>query len=284
MRFSDDTIRRFLLGQLNSSEQTAFEQNLFTDDQLESRVRFAEVALADDYAGGRLTSNERQQLREKFLVTPERKRMLGVSQALHDRFASNSEPARALQSIKAFLDFGQPAWRYAFAALLLLLVFATVWRGIKEPQIVKRIVPERVVVPKPTATPAAQEANHPGTTSSPIHSQEYPAMPLHTPVALTVSLDSHNTAENPAAVVLPKDESAFIRLELQLPNDQVALYRAELWTSKGESIISVDSLAPSSGSKLSFDVPANVFKPGDYQIRLSATGDDKATGYYFRIR
>src|ERR1051325_8353939 len=282
--FSDDTGRRFLLGQLNPREQTAFEENLFTDEQLESRVRFAEVALADDYAHDRFTRNQKQQFRKNFLVTIERKRMLSVSQALHDRLASNSQRVSTARSLKASFDFGQTAWRYAFAALLLLLVFATVWRGVKEPKIVKRIVPERVFTPKPTATPAPQEANHPNTNSSPNHAEEYPAMPLHTPLALTVPVNSNSTAENPAVIVLPKDQGAFVRFEIQLAKDQVAPFRAELWTSKGELIVAADSLSVMSGAKIDLDVPANVFKPGNYQIKLNASGNDKATSYYFRIR
>jgi len=280
--FSDATIRRFLLGQLNPSEQTAFEQRLFTDEQLESRVRFAEVALADDYACGRLTGGQGRRLRRSFLVTPDRKQMLDVSQALSDRLATNSQRTRTAQSRKGIFALGQPAWRYAFAALLLLLVFATVWRGIREPNIVKRIVPERVGAPKPTATAAAERANHPGTTSSPNHAQEYPEMPLHTPVALTVSLDSHSTGENPAAVVLPGDEGAFVRFELPISNDQAGPFRAELWTSKGESIIAVDSLAPSSDSKIVLDVPAKKLQSGDYQVRVNSKS--APASYYLRVQ
>ena len=282
--FSDATIRRFLLGQLNASDQTVFEQNLFTNEQLEWRVRFAEVALADDYACGRLTSSQNQLLREKFLVTADRKRMVGVSQALRDRCAAHSQRASTAQSLRAIFDFGQPAWRYAFAALLLLLVFATVWRGIKEPNIVKRIVPERVASPKPTVTPVPQEANHPGTNSSPSHAQDYPEMPVHTPTALTIPLDFKSTAENPALVVLPKGEGAFVRFELQIPNDQVPPFRAELWTSRGESILAVDSVAPASDAKIVLVVPAEKLQAGDYQIRLSNQSGAVVSSYFLRLR
>ena len=180
-------------------------------------------------------------------------------------------------------DFGQPAWRYAFAALLLLLVFATVWRGIKEPKIVE-IGPKRVVMPQPTATPAPQQANHPSTTSSPNHSEEYPAMPPHTPVALSVYLNSTNTAENPALVVLPKGEGAFVRFELQIPSDQVAPYRAELLTIKGESIIAVDSLSVTRGSTIDLDVPAKILQSGDYQIRLSSQPATAVANYFVRVQ
>ena len=153
-KYSDETIRSFLLGQLAADNQTFFEQRLFTDDDFESRVRLAELALTDDYARDRLSRQERDRFHKTYLVTTERKQIIGVSQALHDRFRSpNIARISLTQRLRAAFDVSQPAWRYAFAALILLLVFATVWRGIKEPQIVQQIIP-KPVTPKPTATPA----------------------------------------------------------------------------------------------------------------------------------
>ena len=57
--FSDETIRRFLLGGLSASERPLFEQRLITDDDLDARVRLAELELADDYAFERLSAPER---------------------------------------------------------------------------------------------------------------------------------------------------------------------------------------------------------------------------------
>jgi hypothetical protein len=278
---SDDTIRRFLLGQLNAREQSTFERCLFTDNDFETRVRLAELALTDDY--DRLSRRAKDQFHKTYLVTTERKQTLAVSQALHDRFSSPiSAPAKLTQTLKA-ADISQPAWRYAFAALILLLVFATVWRGIKEPQIVQRIIPKPVTA-KPTATPALQPANHPNTIPSPNHVEEYPAMPPHETVALSVPLNSGSTAENPALVVLPKDEHAFVRFELQLPNDQVAPYRAELLTIKGESIIAVDSLSVTTGSRINLDVPAKKLQSGDYQISLSGQSATAVANYFVRVQ
>src|SRR5260370_29921858 len=88
--FSDEAIRRFLLGRLSSSEQPAFERQLFSDSRLDARVRLAELDLADDYTYGRLDPDERQFVEETFLVTSDRRRKLEVSMVLRDRFASAS--------------------------------------------------------------------------------------------------------------------------------------------------------------------------------------------------
>ena len=70
--FSDDAIRRFLLGELTVTEQAAFENRLVADDELEARVRLSELGLADDYVQQRLTRAESLRVQECFLVTRDR--------------------------------------------------------------------------------------------------------------------------------------------------------------------------------------------------------------------
>ena len=77
---SDETIRRFVLGRLSVSEQPAFEQRLFSEDALDARVRLAELDLADDYAYGRLSNDERALFEEKFLVSADRRQKVEAAQ------------------------------------------------------------------------------------------------------------------------------------------------------------------------------------------------------------
>ena len=66
---SDETIRRFLFGELTESEQPPFEQQMFTDAGLDARVRLAEIDLADDYAFDRLNATDRARFDERFRST-----------------------------------------------------------------------------------------------------------------------------------------------------------------------------------------------------------------------
>ncbi len=286
-KFSDDAIRSFLLGELTADDQTLFAQRLFTDDGFESRVRLAEFALTDDYARDWLTRAQKTQFRKNYLVSAERKRILGVSETLRARFTSEGLiHANLTQKVRSAFDISQPVWRYAFATLILLIVFATVWRGIKEPRIVQQIIP-KPVTPKPTATLAPQQANHPNTTSSPNHVEEYPALPPHDTAALFVSIDSKNTAENPVVLMLPPSGVGTVRLELSLVKTESGSYRAELLTMKGELVFSADSLAPTNDRKIDFDVPARALKPADYQIklsRISSGSPEIAATCYFRVQ
>src|SRR6266852_1286424 len=135
--FSDETIRRFLLGELNESEQPLFEQQLFADAGLDARVRLAEIDLADDYAFERLHAADRALFEERYLVTSKRQRALNVSTALRGRFSSKrspvawSEKSTVANRWRHLFGFNRPAWKIAFGVLILLILFGTVLVVIK---------------------------------------------------------------------------------------------------------------------------------------------------------
>jgi anti-sigma factor RsiW len=284
--FSDDAIRRFLLGQLNATEQSVFEERLFRDDELEARVRLAEIHLADDFAYERLSRPDKERVRQNFLLSADRNQTLAVSQALRHQFDSVARPqAAGAQKFKTLFDFSQPAWRYALAALLLLLVFATVWRGIKEPRLVERIIP-KPAVPKP-ATQTPQETHHPASSSSPVHVEQMPAMPAHEAIALSVLLDPKTTSDNPTIVNPPRNGIGVVRFQLRLEKNQPGPYRAELLGANGDSTFSADSLEPQDGLKINFDIPVRELKTGDHQIKLSRVAKaptERIATYHFRMQ
>lgn len=295
--FSDEAVRRFLLGRLSASEQPAFEQHLFTGDALEARVRLAELDLADDYAFEHLSTSDRRLFEQRFLVTAGRQQKLQVSKNLRDRFSANtaagSEKNTVAERLRYLLGLDRPAWRLAFGVLILLVLFATAWLVIKEPrfagQIANRIIPRRS---PPQSAPL--KAGHPTNTSMPEHQITPSPMPVHDQTAATrvvVSLAltpalSPRTSEI-SSLKLPKGEQDVVRLQLVLKADQTGPYRAELVTSEGSCVFSADSLKPAdSRAGIDFDVPARLLKAGDYQIRLGRAANEATkaeTRYYFRV-
>ena len=289
-KFSDDSIRRFLLGKLPASEQTIFEEQLFINSELEARVRLAEFELADDYAFRHLGEGETESFRKRYLLTAERKQKLRVSKALQDRFTSEliaeTKPA-VYQRLKLLFDIRRPTWRYAFAALILMLILVTVVLVTKEPRIANDIIHGRFRSrPQPTATP---ETTHHSTTtpSSPAHvEQSPPAAPHESP--LGVPLTSTILVEQSPIIALPASEHALVRFQLSVPATGAGAYHADLLTNSGETLFSADSLKPY-GEKpsINFDVPASTLKSGQYQIKLSRTDDQtkqESWQYYFRVQ
>jgi len=88
--FSDENNSQIPAGRMTGSDQSQFEEQLFTDDDLAVRVRLAELELSDEYASKRLSDRERQVFRERFLLTGDRKQALKVSTALGDRFSARA--------------------------------------------------------------------------------------------------------------------------------------------------------------------------------------------------
>lgn len=276
---SDDAIRRFLLDDLQDGERTRVEQRLFEDEEFEARVRLEELAMADDYARKRLSAADNERFRTRFLVTEDRSRALAVSQALQTKLSAAAPVKTETFKLRNWFDFRQPVWRYAFAALLLLIVFATVWRKVKEPpQLVKELIPK---VLRPKSKPLASqpvEANHPDTTSSPDHAAPEPTPPPHSSLLL-INLDQNNSAAQPAVITAA---AAANPLRFQIASGkQAEAFHVEVLTANGASVFSSEAVK-SNNSELSFELPAGLLKSGEYQTRISV-GKEPVTTYYLRV-
>jgi hypothetical protein len=286
----DEVIRRFLLGGLGASEQPEFEEQLFSDDGLNGRVRRAEFELADDYAYGRLNQADHSLFEKKFLVSAERRRKIEVSSVLRERFAT--APVAKLgvfDRLRSLFPVTRPAWRLAFGAVLLLILFGTALLVIKEPRLPQQIV--RKLIPRRLAPRSeSKEANHPTNDSSPQHQETPSPMPDHdqsSSSTVNVSLAVDNSAV--PIVSMPKGVQDFVRFQLAVSADQRGPYRAELFTVEGQTVFSAESIkaAETPGASVDFDVAATLLKPGNYQIKLTRdnAGAKESLGiYYFRVQ
>lgn len=278
---SDATIRRFLLGQLHADEQAGFEAELLTSDRLEDRVRLNELAIADDYCRRSLTSAESDLFQQRFLLTQDRKQIVAVSRALNDRFAPEIKPVARWTAV---FNLERPVSRYAFAAIILLVIFAAVWLRVKEPRLAKHLVPPPFrSKPKPTQTP--QVAHHATSSTAPIHQEDTLPAPDHRAFSL-MTLDARNTAGNPFELKLANPELDSVSIQIVLEKDLVGIYQAELWNSSGESLLNIDSLAAFDDGTLRLDVPVRLLSTSEYLISVSPKGDEQvrpSQKYYFRV-
>ena len=208
-QFSDEAIRRFLLGRLNSAEQSVFETSLFSDSELEERVRLAEFELSDDFAADRLTSAERDLFRQRFLITARRETSLEVSKALRKDFA----PARFTtqpsfrQQLSNLFDIRRHAWKYAFATLILMLLLLATALLVKKERSRLAGGPPRPqhAVPRPSATSGPLRTNHSTNPPAPAHNETLPTLPLHDGLPTSVVLASGTALESSPAITTSGD-------------------------------------------------------------------------------
>ena len=291
--FSDDAIRAFLLGRLDAADQKQFEERLVADDELEARVRLAELRLADDFVSERINRDDRQRFEKSFLLTDDRRRQLIISTALRDRFSSL--PEAESRHPRRFFTLNRPAWRFAFAIAIALLLIGSFYLVTKEPQIVRRILPRRAPA-RPAAVSTPVESNHPKDAAPPAHQDTATPPPSHestlhdsAPIVTTVSLSPGNPGDmgQAANVSLPGDLNGLVRIQLAVEHISSEEFKAELFAETNESVFVADALRKTDSGGLDFDVPVRVLKAGDYQVRLSSRGDGSnqiVASYYLRVR
>jgi hypothetical protein len=283
--FSDAAIRRFLLAQLSRKEQPAFETALFTNPQLEQRLRLAEFELIDDYAAERLGASDRSAFKHKFLVTTDRENTLEVSTALRKSFAPHliARPGPSLSQIFAWPKL---AWRIAFVVIALVILVAGALVIRKEPELVRGIIPKRLRRPAPVRQPAPQPAHHPANSSEPRgHREESPASPDHEAVSHRFVLRPNVAGSDVPVITLANHASHAVRLELMLEKTELATFTVVVTTSDGQVVHNIPEFRVESADYIDFDVPRDRLRPDDFQVKLTRIDDPHAAPaiYYFRV-
>jgi len=286
--YSDETIRRFLLGTLSATEQAGFEQSLLTDDELSERVRLAELELSDEYAAGRLSASERDLFADRFLLTTDRQRQLKVSEALQQTLSFPS-PVQVHESILtrvvSVFDLRRHAWKYAFAALILMLLLGAALLVTKQRlQITQRQASPTPVTPKPTASAVPQSAHHAPNSGAPTHTEQPPALPLHEGLTPSVGLNSNTPLE---ASPLIRTSGDIVTIELRLDAPLADFYDVKVMTTAGESVFITNGIKRTEAETLEVSVPASAIESGDFRIVLvRADGDSQpnAGTYFFRVK
>ena len=121
----DQTILRYLLGELSEAEQERFEDEYFADPQLFQRLQDARNDLMDSYARNELPRDQRAQFEQYFLASPRRRERVEFAR----EFARHEEQATTANKPQKLPLFG---WfplrlRLVMAFILLLLGCGGIW-------------------------------------------------------------------------------------------------------------------------------------------------------------
>ena len=111
----DNRLKRFLLGDVTSEEETQLEDRLFDDSDFVRQLAVVEEELIDDYLCGRLTDDERIRFKSHFMTprqasgqsdrTDARREQLLMIKALK-RYAANSKRGSGVRVGENSPDFG----------------------------------------------------------------------------------------------------------------------------------------------------------------------------------
>jgi hypothetical protein len=264
-----ETIKMYLLGQLDQAKLAQLEERLLTDATFFDELSIAEDELTDQYLAGELSDEERRDFETHFLSAPERRQKLRfarslkryVSQAIGTSAQEDHEPsisyagdtAEPRSKKRPFFSFlpQKPAIAYSLAAAVILAIIGISW----------------VVFNNLRPTPR-------GTGNVLV-------------VTLTPGL-VRETGEIKSIHIPPGTDS--VRLQLGLIADEYQSYRAELITSERAGVLVEENLRPelAAGNKIiNLTIPVDLLKHDDYRVRLSGRHTDGSYedigSYVFRV-
>ena len=80
--FNEETITRYLLGDLPETKQVEIEDRAFQDKECLASIEAVENDLIDEYARGELSGSARRQFERRFLASDERRQKVEFAKAL----------------------------------------------------------------------------------------------------------------------------------------------------------------------------------------------------------
>lgn len=298
MSESEQTMRRYLLGELSESEQSALEEKYFTDPQVFDQVLKTESELVDAYARDQLSKETRERVEKYFMVHPARAERVKFATALTtrvDQSVARSEKPETdswWQGLLAALRGNGPTLKFSMALVTLLILLGGVWffveRGRRQREAAQLQASQEAQLQREReqSQQAADERkrqeqlaaererlarNSQGTpTPSPNPQSRFVSL------ALTVGgVRGGNNSQTPTLVIPPDITHA--QLLLSLKSNDFPTYSATLQTIGGREIFRQSNVKPrrgTAGPGFTFNVPANKLTSGDYVLTLRGVTSD----------
>ena len=114
---ADQEIIRYLLGEMTSAEQSAFEARYFRDDKLFAQVMLMREELADRYVRRQLSAAEQESYEKHLLTTPAHHEELAFAETLRQVLVESVAPVPQRSWLTWPVTL--PSWSLAAAAVLL---------------------------------------------------------------------------------------------------------------------------------------------------------------------
>lgn len=279
----DQTILRYLLGELSEAEQERFEDEYFADSQLFQRLQDARNDLMDGYVREELPAAQRARFEQYFLASLRRRERVDLAR----EFARHEARTAIAEEPQKLPLFGWFTLRLRLATALLLVVLGCggIWwlwsRRQSAPTIANHTAATPTATINPSPTPAASLP-----PATPIHSP-FPLQPK--PVIATFTLSPVLVRDNDETQLLTiAPQTEVVRLLLQLEPRRKGRYQARLHTPEGKQIFRAHQLAAqptANGQQIVLSIAARLLREADYIAQLDGVTAAGGTvdRYYFRV-
>ncbi len=293
MNKQEQTIQRYLLGELPESEEVVLEQAYFHDQQLFEQIVEVENDLVDKYARGLLSPGMRDRFRDHYLDHPQRLERARFAEALRAK-VDETRDVEAPSSTETFWDrlsaaLRSPRLAWAFSIAVLLFAVLAGWFLIETTRLrqeLARTESDRVAREgrerdlQQQVTNERQRADKLSEELERLRVQQGAASPSPSPedklastfatLVLTIGGTRSTDGGLPAVLRIPAGTEQ-VRLQLNLRENYYLRYQAVLKSADGKTILTSRRLTTTnkkSGATLGLLVPARMFTSGDYILTL----------------
>lgn len=261
-------IREYLLGQSTSDNAALVEERLLTDDELYQEVLIVEDELIDQYVAGLLTESEKESFEKYFLAAPERREKLRFARNLK-KYVSRTEVERTSPAGDANIA---PEPKAAIATPSRAPRRFWPWSN---PILSYSLAAAAVIVLAVAGVMLFRQLNAPVGGGKTLAVELVPGL----------SRGDERTKE----IAVPAD-IAIVQLQLRIPNiPGYQTYRGLLQTNDAREISRQDNLPrdPASNDRITYQVPASLLKPGNYNLKLRGLNQqgeyEELARYWFRV-
>lgn len=280
---NEQSLKSYLLGDLNPDEQQRLEQHLMTDSEAFEQLCWIENELIENYLEGSLSGLEKERFETFFLAAPERRQKLTFAKSLK-RYVAAHKPKKSYWAVwskaaQAVLPARNPVMKWALAASLMLVVAGGAWSILQISRLQVALDDE-----KARSSRFEQEAAN-------LKKIQKPGTPLLAgqiqPTLLVVSLvpGRSRSSDDSQVINVPSGEG-WIQLELKMEPVEYPQYQAILQRVEGDGFrTQSESFLPRQFSGLS--ISTKLLTRGEYVLRLrgvAAAGEiEDISNFYFQL-
>lgn len=258
---SEESLRKFLLGEVDDAERERIERLFLIDPQFNERLVAAEQSLIDDYLEKRLTAEDREMFLLQYGASHGQRRKLRIVKSIAEYAEAQSvnAPKDAINEVRRGW-FGLkplPALVWSTAAILLVALALTIWlqsRTTSQPD------PQHLAIERELAS-----LNDPSRLR-----ETLPQM-----ASLSVAPITLRNVER-QALFTPRPEIRVLELHLLQVQNKPTKYRAVLQKGPGSEQFRFPEVqaADNNSRIIRLRVPTSLLSRGTYQIILSAIAAD----------
>jgi hypothetical protein len=307
--FNEETITRYLLGDLPETKQVEIEDRAFQDKECLDSILAVENDLIDEYARGELSDSERFQFERRFLASAERRQKVDFARALASVVSEVPGDQRTValtpawtslrDSLVAFVRGLSPAMQFSLAFAALLMVIFGSWlmvatlrlrteveqlraeqqsRQREQQDLNQRVDTER----KRSEELAGQlqreqqerQANEQIISELQREKENSAKQSIRAIVSLALLPGISRSSNARPQLALP-GTARLVRLQIGIdPEDRYKNFRVELRGPGGQQVLTRDGLSAHTtraGRAIILSFPANMLSTGRYELTLKGS-------------